>query len=213
VARLDAIYGIAGHDAQGAQRNWRADAFNLTIVGAPIFTAFQGYETDGVHDEIDTGFNPSSAGGAWTQASAALGIWNLRDAQFTISMAGWFDGTKGTTINPRTAANLANARVNQTGATTGTIANADARGLYIASRNSNAAAGMTLRKDGSTLLLTSNNPATALVNSTLRLGRSTATGYAQAKFAMALIGGALSPTQQAEIFAAASEYLAGIGAI
>ena len=212
-ASLDAIYGIAGHDAQGAQQNWKADAFNLTVVGAPIFTAFQGYETDGIDDELDTDFNPSTAGGRWTQASAALGIWNLRDGQFTNSMAGWFDGTKGTTINPRTAADLATARVNQTGATTSTVANADALGLYIASRNSNSATGMTLRKNGSTLLLTSNITSTALVNSSLRLGRSSATGYAQAKFAMAFIGGALSQTQQEEIFAAGSAYLTAIGAI
>jgi hypothetical protein len=62
-------------------------------------------------------------------------------------------------------------------------------------------------------LLTSNITSTALVNSSLRLGRSSATGYAQAKFAMAFIGGALSQTQQEEIFAAGSAYLTAIGAI
>ncbi|WP_119275150.1 hypothetical protein [Taklimakanibacter deserti] len=210
---LDAIYGIAGHDAQGAQRNWKADAFNLTVAGAPVFTAFQGYETDGIDDELDTGFNPSTSGGLFQQNSGALGIFNLRDAQFTNSIAGFFDGTRGTTINPRTASNVATARVNQTGATTGVVANADGRGLYIASRKSGSAGGMTMMKDGATLLLTSNIVSTAPVNASFRLGRPTATSFAQAKFALALIGTALTPTQQAEIHAAAREYLESVAAI
>lgn len=45
-AKLDALYILAAADAQAARQNLVADAYNLTAVGSPAFTADRGYAGD-----------------------------------------------------------------------------------------------------------------------------------------------------------------------
>jgi len=77
-SKMDALYLTAAADNQAAQRNWVADAFNLTeAVAAPIFTADRGYQGNGSTQWIDTGFNPTTAvGPKFTQNSAHQGLWS-----------------------------------------------------------------------------------------------------------------------------------------
>lgn len=76
--RLDALYVMAAHDAQAAQRNWIADRFNLAISGSPVFTADRGYRGDG-EGYLDTGLNPTAGGLNYRQDNASMGFWNLSD--------------------------------------------------------------------------------------------------------------------------------------
>ena len=46
-----------------------------TLIGAPSFTVDRGYTFDNTAKAIDTGFNPATAGGAYTQDSAHLSVW------------------------------------------------------------------------------------------------------------------------------------------
>lgn len=75
-AKLDALYVMAAHTSQAALLNWKADQYNLTVSSAPVFTADRGYQGDGVDDVLLTGFNPSTAAGAFTQNSGHLGMWS-----------------------------------------------------------------------------------------------------------------------------------------
>lgn len=83
-SKMDALYVMAAADAQAAQRNWIADAFNLTPNSAPTFAADRGYTPNGTTSYLDTGFNPSTAPTPkLTQNDAHMFIWsrtNLRNA-------------------------------------------------------------------------------------------------------------------------------------
>lgn len=75
-AKLDALYVFAAQDTQAALLNWKADQYNLTVSGAPVFTADRGYQGDGVDDVLLAGFNPATAGGLFAQNSAHMGMWS-----------------------------------------------------------------------------------------------------------------------------------------
>jgi hypothetical protein len=78
--KLDALYILAAHDAQAAQQNWVADAFNLTLANAPTFAVDQGYTGNGTTSYLETSFNPTTAvSPKFVQNDAHLGIWSLTD--------------------------------------------------------------------------------------------------------------------------------------
>lgn len=73
-SKMDALYVMAAADAQAAQRNWKADAFNLTPNNAPTFTADRGYAGDGATASLSTGAAPNALT-LYTQNSAHLSVW------------------------------------------------------------------------------------------------------------------------------------------
>lgn len=76
-AAMDALYVLAAQDEPEAKLNWIADAYNLTETGSVTFDAYEGYTPDGSTTFLDTGFNPVTAGGKFTQNDAHLGSWCL----------------------------------------------------------------------------------------------------------------------------------------
>lgn len=72
--KLDAFYVLAAHDAQAAQRNWIADAFNLTPQNSPAFTVDAGYAGNGTTSYLATGAL-SNALSSYQQNSASIGVW------------------------------------------------------------------------------------------------------------------------------------------
>jgi hypothetical protein len=75
--KLDCLWVLAAADAQAAQRNWKADAFNLTPTNAPTFAADRGYTGNASNAYLATGFNAATAGGQYAQNSGSLGVWRL----------------------------------------------------------------------------------------------------------------------------------------
>lgn len=73
-AKLDALYVMAAADSQAARRNWIADAFNLTAVSSPTFTADRGYAGDGATANLSTGVAPNALT-RFAQNSAHLSAW------------------------------------------------------------------------------------------------------------------------------------------
>lgn len=79
-SKYDALYVCAAETQQAAQRNWVADAFNLTEVAAPAWVADQGYTPNGTSSYCDTGFNPTTAPSPkYVQDSAYMAAWHRTD--------------------------------------------------------------------------------------------------------------------------------------
>lgn len=95
-AKLDCFWMPGQATEQAATLNWKQTAFNLTVVrtgGNMPFTPYQGWHrTDANPGYIRTGFNPSTAGGLYTQNSACIGLYSLTDSVGTFVDMGFVDG-------------------------------------------------------------------------------------------------------------------------
>lgn len=73
---LHGLWLLAAHDAQAAQRNWKQDAYNLTVVGSPTFAANAGYSFAGsTADALQTGFSYATVIGAPAVNDVCVGGW------------------------------------------------------------------------------------------------------------------------------------------
>jgi hypothetical protein len=68
-------------DEQSAKLNLMSTDFTLTKIGAPIFTPYRGWTFNGVNTLLDTGFNPTTHGGAGWLNSAAIGLFSMTSGQ------------------------------------------------------------------------------------------------------------------------------------
>lgn len=204
-SRIDALC-LAGHDSQVSLLNWKSSNFNSSLVGSVSFIPDVGFNTDGATNYIDTGFNPVTAAGLYAQDDASFAMWNRDPATSANSVAGWFDGADGMTLNPRTAADIVSFRVNSSSAST--IANTDATGLISIERT--AVASVQAYRNG--VSLGTAGPTSAALNSaTFNIGRITATSFRTAQWSGHVIGGSLGPTMTADMYADILVYMQGIG--
>jgi hypothetical protein len=68
---LDVLYVFAAHTEQAALLNWiNPGPFDGMAVNAPTFTVDEGFTGNGSTAYIDTGFNPTTAGGNYVMNSA-----------------------------------------------------------------------------------------------------------------------------------------------
>jgi len=78
--KLDWLSFPASHDTQAGRINQKNPAQIAAVTGSPTFVADQGFYSNisGVGG-LNTGVNPATAGGAFTQNSAHMGVWNFTD--------------------------------------------------------------------------------------------------------------------------------------
>lgn len=139
--KLDALYVLAAADSQAAALNWKADQFNLIANNDPVFEVDRGF-TGGTDEYFSTGFNPSTAGGLYTQNSAHLGAWSRLEADSLGYPIG--AGVSYSTRNSAVAANyeggFAVFSINQVASDD--VVNTDGRGHVVVNRSaSNATQG------------------------------------------------------------------------
>lgn len=88
---FDALYFPAAHDAQAARLNWVADAYNLTEVGSPTFSADLGYS-----GSLSTGFSLSAAA-KYALGDAAVSGWGQGSGDYGVLIA--YSGSSVTNIS------------------------------------------------------------------------------------------------------------------
>lgn len=204
--KRSALYLVAAHDAQAGRLNLKADAWNLSAISSPSWTADRGYQGDGVGAYLDTGYNLSSGGGLYQQASANIAAWSLTSAISAGSLVGAFTGGTGTNINQRGTSDAYTARVN--GAAAIGTTNADGSGYYSANRD-----GTTVRSGRNGVTIVSGTQAAdALVNMTLRLLTASGSTFRADRVAFAAFGGSLTEAEEAAEYGAIRTYLQAIGA-
>jgi len=207
-AKLDALYVMAAADSQAARQNWIANLYNATAVSGPSFTADRGYTGNNSSSYVDTNFNPATAAGKFQQNSAYFMVWSLTNQQGS-AIGGWFDGTDGVTLAPRTFSDVMGGRANQP-AVVVTPANTDSRGQFSVARSSSSDFGV--RKNGVSAA-DSTTASTALNNNSLYLGRSSASSYSNYQMPVAAAGQYLTPTEDLAAYTAINTYLQAVGAV
>ncbi|SDL07398.1 hypothetical protein SAMN05428953_12655 [Mesorhizobium muleiense] len=213
-ALRDGFYMMAAADAQAGQRNWKADAFNLSEQGTIAFAADRGYTGDGATGYLATGFTPSAAGGQFALNSAHMSLWSRSNAQSTgISMgARTTAATAQALLILRNASDNGSFRLNQD-VTTGSTVVANSSGGFVARRS--AADATALWRNGVSLG-THNAPSTALPAAAIVIGAMNTGGvigsFSPYQFASVGFGGNLSDAQILAEYQADLAYLQAVGA-
>jgi len=79
-ANMDAVYILATDTSAHSLLNAVSTSFTLTVSGAPTFTAQTGWTNPAFTAWLDTGFNPSTAGGHFSLNSGSIGYCNLTNS-------------------------------------------------------------------------------------------------------------------------------------
>ncbi len=200
-SHLDVLYIFATVSTTEANRNICGTSFSATAVGAPTFSAYVGYtgtDTMTAVNYFDTGFNGSTAGGAYAQNAAHVSAWSNTNAQAVnggslIGSGTMFGNNQVTYIFPKDAAGNFNSQTNDNAAGPGAGANANSTGWYLGNR-SGANANQQFKNGAS--FATPNTASGALVNLNTYVLAANFGGIAQDgagyQLTMASIGGDLN---------------------
>lgn len=213
MAKMDAFYVTAAHDAQAARRNWVADAFNLAAVNSPTFEADRGYTGNGSSSYLGTGFVPSTAGGQMSQDSAHLGVWSRTNASTGSPPIGVRNGgsSRQTFLTLRNA-DLSVARINQDTAGTA-IASTNSIGHFVG-RRSGASASALFRNGaslGTQVEASSGLPQFEIVICALNTG-GVVGNFNNYQIATAHFGANLTDADISALYSAINIYLTAVGA-
>lgn len=198
--KLDAVYMTKANEAATALTNLKSSSFGASAISAPTFAANAGYTGNGSSSYIDTSFNPSTAGGNWTQNSATIAVWVGANAQYTGGAVGQSSATGASYIYPRYTDNLAYVRINQS--TDSTVASTDSSGFFVLSRT--GASAVRFERNGS--LLSTFSVASATVSSasmSILFGGNYFSGQVRA----AIFGGGLTQTEMGNLYTRVNTYM------
>jgi hypothetical protein len=75
-SKLDCLWILAADIEANALVNLKSSSFSLVVTGTLTFSADSGFTSNGTAGNVlDTNYNPSTAGGNYTQNSACYGLW------------------------------------------------------------------------------------------------------------------------------------------
>lgn len=209
-AKLDVLYILAAADAQSSLLNWVATSFNLTAVASPTFAADRGYTGNGSSMRLDTGFNPSTAGGKLSLNSVHLGLWRPGDAAGTSNLP---VGNLNLTLRPYVgAATSVTAKAHEASSTTHTIPAAPHRHYMLNRTNSST---YDLWAAGTKVINAAAQASSAMQSLDMPvLARQTAAGtyqYAPDQYAACHWGGGLTDGEALGMWQALSAYMTAVG--
>lgn len=204
--KIDCLYVLAAHDAQAGLVNIRQNAFNLTTVGTLTFTADRGYKSDGTTGYLESGFDPTTAGGVLSQNDAHMHAWSLEALQSNMSEVG--NGTF--LVQARTLTNLYASRISATGSDT--FANLDGLGHYLATRV--ASGSFFMDKDGANVATPTRVSAPLDAQAISVCGRRGGGGVTPnvRQLAAAGWGAGLTPSMRTSMYSILRAYLLAVGA-
>lgn len=218
-AKLDVLDVFAAADSQAALINWKAPGtFNPSLVGAPTFTADRGFTTNGSSSYINTNFNPVTAGGQFTQNSAAFGIWSRTSAQASggggIDIGSRVNGAIAQNlITTRSSTNTAIGRVNVDTSPANTGASTDGAG-HFALRRSASNAWALFRN--ATSIASGSDTSSAPTSQSFYVGAVNGAGtagvFVSRQYAAAHIGSSLTDADMTALYNALNTYLVAVGA-
>lgn len=209
LAKFDAVYLFAAHDAQAARLNLISTSYNCTVTGSPTFTTDRGYVGTSDETHLNTGFNPATASSPkFTQNSSHI-------SGFCRSTTGesrylWGQvSSMNVSFCPRWSGGDANC-YHSLNSTEGGTANASPTGHYILARASST--GYSVYKNGSSI---ASRTATSTAHNSSNILFLETTGYSAwstGAIAAASIGSNLSSTEAADFYTAVNTYLTAVGA-
>lgn len=206
LAKLDGLWLGINTSRADARLNIINGSLPLTENGTINFNTQSGWTFFG-DSWLDTGFNPSTAGGHFSKDSASFGVMVAGAANSGVFM-GAYDGANGLTMS-RTD-NILNARINNNELLTGQISPSGTT-LFSASRLSNVTAALY---SGSKVVAVSDSPSLSLINASVNIGRARAVSgwYTRANICAAFIASGLTESEMFALNDAVQRYIAGFRA-
>lgn len=111
---MDALYFLASSTDQASRINVISPGtYNLTKTNSPRFTANVGWDANSSSGYLDTGFNPATAGGKFTQNSACMGVSVSATAATNPAIGN--TGTGNSFVTPVTVSNTFAGRLSSAG--------------------------------------------------------------------------------------------------
>ncbi|HHS9695090.1 TPA: hypothetical protein ACTW9J_005477, partial [Klebsiella michiganensis] len=206
LAKLDGLWLGINTSRADARLNIVNSSLPLTENGTINFNTSSGWTFFG-NSWLDTGFNPSTAGGHYSKDSASFGVMVAGAANSGVFM-GAYDGANGLTMS-RTD-NILNARINNNELLTGQISPSGTT-LFSASRLSNVTAALY---SGSKVVAVSDSPSLSVINASVNIGRARAASgwYTSANICAAFIASGLTESEMFALNDAVQRYIAGFRA-
>lgn len=208
-SKLDSIQIYAAADSQAARVDWVLPSRVATLTNSPTFTTDRGFTTNGTSNYVDTLYNPST-GTNFLQNTCFFGVWSRTTGSITTSGSGWFDGTRGITINPRNISALGYRMTSATATTTTTPAITDGVGWF--STNRDTSTTTQAYRNGSAVTGGTIGTSGAIANHTLWMGAITAASFQAREWAAMAAGGHLTSTEHANLYTRIQTYMTAVGA-
>ncbi|HBR1248362.1 TPA: hypothetical protein L9L06_002438, partial [Klebsiella pneumoniae] len=206
LAKLDGLWLGINTSRADARLNIVNSSLPLTENGTIEFNKSSGWAFSG-SSWLDTGFNPSTAGGHYSKDSASFGVMVAGASNSGVFM-GAYDGANGLTLS-RTG-NTLNARINNNELLTGQISLSGTT-LFSASRLN---AETSTLYSGSKVVDASDSSSLPLINASVNIGRAMASDdwYTSSIICAAFIASGLTETEMFAMNDAVQRYIAGFRA-
>lgn len=210
-AKLDVLYIFAAPDSTTALLNLIQNNFNGTVVGALTFNQYVGYTGTGATNYINTGFNPSTAAGNYSQNSGTLGLYilNNRVTDQGYVGVGTASGAGFSFIAPQNATAVTKYSINT--ASPKNVASATARGQLIATRTG---AGATALQRNGAALDTDTAASVAIDNTNMYMfayNTGVPSAFSLDQHSAALIGGGLTGPEMVSLAARINTFMTAYG--
>lgn len=212
---MDNLYVFATNTTTTANLNLVSTNYTLTQHGTVTFTAGQGYTGNGTNGYFDSGNNPASSGGNFTQNSASLGSCQLNSrttSNNSISL-GFSVGSVYSFIQPWVNASGGDFNINA-GSFPQYLA-ANVQGSWIVSRLSSTT--FTVYYNGASVL-TPSTTTSSVPSSNMFIGNWSASGvpgtgdYSTDQLGYVFWGGGFTGAQVGNIYARLHTYMSAVGA-
>lgn len=219
--KLDRLWLYAAENSQSAGRDIKAAAAFASVNGSPTFTTNRGYTGTNASTTvfIDSGFNPSTAGGQYTQNLAHISAWIVDNAASS-GVGGFAIGLQdiATTVSniiPKFTDGNSYYRCNDAAPGSAGVANATSNAFFVASRTTNT------QKDGyknsadagegtaNSAALTNGN-FYILARNSVGTGANGGDGHQNAAVS---IGGGLTSTDVTNFYNAMLTYMQAVGVV
>jgi hypothetical protein len=207
-AKLDALFLYASADSATSLTNLVQEphrGFLDVSTGAPTFTVDRGWSANGAagFTSVNTNFNPSTAGGNYTQNDAMLCAWQAGVTQENAALITNTLNDSKSEIFPRWSDGKTYWAINGNGTEIASTAPANGSGFWLAQRTGTSACEI---HNNDILIGTSSNASAALDNSFIVVNPVANTA------ACLGIGGSLSADQQTAFYNAVHAYMISVGA-
>jgi hypothetical protein len=216
---LDVLYIFAAPDSATSLLNLVSSSFNATAVNAGAgFTTDRGWIGDGDASGsgtryLNSGFNPSTAGGHFAQDSASVMAYSrTNDNNGQHFDVGQLSGTTQTRLNPRSINAVSGRGPNDATTTSAATDPADSLGMFVRTRTSSTNIDSYHR---TTSLGSVSQASLAIANTNLTFLSNPAVGatnYSNRQLSAGAIGGALTSAKVTDLYNALQTFLTAIGA-
>ncbi len=215
-SKYDVLYVFATQSAAVANLNLVSSSFTGTPTNSPVFTTDRGYTGSALVKYIDSGFNASTASSPkYVLNSAHIAFWSVTDVGTSSTPPIGIDSSASEAdLFQRYSDGNSYFRMNSTAAGGASVANATAKGYYIANRSSSTA--VQGYKNGSSVATNNSSTSSNVLNypfpilAIRHLDISSTEGNVS-QLAMASIGSSLSSTNASDSQTRFQTYMTAVG--